>query len=259
MRHRLIIEYDGTKFLGWQWQPAGRTVQGELEGAIERVTGRHVRPLGAGRTDAGVHALGQSAHLDLETRLRGIELARALNACLPPDLCVREVQRVPPEFHARRDAERKDYVYEILNRPERSPLLRRRSWHVPGPLELAAMQAAAALMRGEHDFSAFRGARGGAEPHVDPRRTLEQLEVAREGDRIVIRAGARSFLRHMVRNLVGTLVEVGLGRREPASMAGLLEGGDRARAGPTAPARGLCLHAVRYPASALTPQADSAT
>ncbi len=233
-------------------------MQGELERAFARVTGQGARPLGAGRTDAGVHAAAQSAHVDLETRLADDELARALGAVLPPDLGVRRVQSVPSSFHARRDAQCKEYLYKILNSRERRPLLRRYSWHVPAPLELAAMERAARLLVGEHDFASFRGARGGTEADLDPRRNLEGLRVERRGELIEIRATARSFLRHMVRNFVGTLVEVGLGRREPGSMSELLAARDRALAGATAPPQGLCLVGVRYATERLTPRADSA-
>jgi tRNA pseudouridine38-40 synthase len=257
-RRLLIVEYDGTDFAGWQWQPAARSVQGELERALGRVTGERVRPVGAGRTDAGVHALGQAAHVDLETALGDRELARALGAVLPPDVSIRSVTTVSPDFHARRDAQLKEYVYKILNRPERSALWRRWTWRVRAPLELESMRCAAALLCGQHDFSSFRGARGGAPGAQNPVRRLERLQIERQAEVVRITAAGRSFLRHMVRNLVGTLVEVGLGRCAADSMGELLGARDRARAGPTAPARGLCLVRVVYSPAALTPGSDSA-
>jgi tRNA pseudouridine38-40 synthase len=260
MRRLLILEYDGAAFCGWQWQPAGRSVQGELERALLRVTGERARPLGASRTDAGVHALGQAAHVDLESRLDDAVLARALAAVLPPDLVVRQVRSVASTFHARRDALRKEYHYRILDRRLRSPLRRGTSWHLRGPLALEPMRLAAAALGGTHDFSAFRGDPGRGAARPNPCRRLE-LDVGREGDLVLVRAAARGFLRHMVRNLAGTLAEVGLGRRDPCTMRALLESRDRSRAGPTAPAHGLCLVRVVYASEgrALTPSDLSAT
>jgi tRNA pseudouridine38-40 synthase len=248
-RHRLVLEYDGWEFRGWQRQADGRSVQASLEDALRQVVGAEVRVHGAGRTDAGVHALGQVAHVDLATRLAPPELRAALNSVLPPDLGLRELTRAAADFDARRDAIAKRYVYRVLNRPEPAPLRRRVTWHLRRPLDLPAMSAAAAAALGSHDFAAFRGAPGGADPGEDTRRSLERLDVERREDELLFVAEGRSFLRYMVRNLVGTLVEVGRGSRPPADMARLLATGDRSQAGPTAPAHGLCLHEVRYPSS----------
>jgi tRNA pseudouridine38-40 synthase len=247
-RFRLTVEYDGGGFEGWQLQtPGRRTVQGELEAAIEQVTGRAARIYGAGRTDAGVHALGQVCHFDSNTGLSIQDLERALNAVLPDDLGVLEVYVRPSEFDARHDAVRKRYLYRILNRAAPSPLRRDWTWHIRRPLDLEQMQRAAGLLVGEHDFAAFRGAPAGPPPSQSSVRKLERLAVSREGDEVHLIAEGRSFLRYMVRNLVGTLVEVGRGRRESEEMPGLIEGRSRALGGPTAPARGLYLVRVVYP------------
>jgi tRNA pseudouridine38-40 synthase len=246
-RLRLVIEYDGTDFVGWQAQPRGRSVQGELEAALAELRGRAVRVRAASRTDAGVHAAAQVVQLDWEGRLGPAELAAALNARLPADLAVVGAARTADDFDARRDALAKRYLYRILNRPGASPLRRRVTWQVRSRLDLAAMRRAAALLVGSHDFAAFRGAPGGPPARQSTLRTLDVLHVHRWGDEVRIRAEARSFLRYMVRNLVGTVVEVGQGRRAPDEVGALLAGRDRSRAGPTAPPHGLCLEEVRYP------------
>jgi tRNA pseudouridine38-40 synthase len=247
-RFRLTVEYEGTGFEGWQLQaPGRRTIQGELEAAIEQVTGSAARIYGAGRTDAGVHALGQVCHFDSSTALSVHDLERALNAVLADDLGVLEVRGVPLGFDARRDAIRKRYLYRVLNRAAPSPLRHRWTWHIRRPLELERMERAAAFLVGDHDFESFRGAPAGPPPPESTVRKLERLEVSREEDEVHLVAEGRSFLRYMVRNLVGTLVEVGLERREPEEMPGLVEGRSRALSGPTAPARGLYLVRIVYP------------
>jgi tRNA pseudouridine38-40 synthase len=246
-RIRLVIEYDGTDFVGWQQQPAGRSVQGELESAVADLAQRPVRVHGAGRTDAGVHAAGQVAHLDWTGGLRPDELLRALNARLAPDLAVIDARAVPDRFDARRAAISKSYLYRILNRPSASPLRRRVTWHLLRRLDLDAMQRAAAHAVGERDFEAFRGAPGGPPLRQCTRRRLDELEVRGVGDECQIRARSRSFLRYMVRNLVGTLVEVGSGRLDPDEIPWILASCDRSRAGPTAPPQGLCLESIEYP------------
>jgi len=242
---RLTLEYDGTEFEGWQSQGAGhRTVQDVLEAALEQVTGRRCPVAGAGRTDAGVHAEGQVASCRPSTALSPEDLCRALNAVLPLDLAVREVAPVPAGFHARRSARGKLYRYALWNGPVRSPLRERTHWGVRTPLDVGAMRAAAALLVGTHDFAAFQSSGGGTRTSV---RTLERLDVeGAPGGEIRVWAGADGFLRHMVRALVGTLVEVGRGRRAPGDLPEVLASGDRARAGPTAPARGLTLVRVEY-------------
>lgn len=256
-RFRLTLEYDGADFCGWQFQPSARSVQGEVLIALARVTGaashEAVRVVGASRTDAGVHARGQTAHVDAATRLDADALERALNGELPRDVAVREALEVTPEFHAQRDPLSKQYVYRLHESPRPSPLRHGRVWRLwrggrDGTLlDLDAMGEAASAGLGQHDFAAFRGAHGGPPPDQSTLRSLDRLDVTREGDEVRILASGRSFLRYMVRNLVGTLVEVGLGRRDPAEMAALLASGDRALAGPTAPPQGLCLERVVYP------------
>lgn len=242
---RLTLEYDGTGFEGWQAQPAGRrTVQGVLEAALRSVSGRPVRAVGAGRTDAGVHAEGQVASLELSTRLGPETLLRAIDARLPLDLAVRELAPAPPGFHARRDATAKLYRYRIWNGPVRSPLRARYALHVPRPLDAEAMRRAAALLRGRHDFASFQAAGSGVATTV---RSLPRLELlGRSGGELALEVEGSGFLRHMVRNLVGTLLEVGRGRRDPEGMSALLAARDRRRAGPTAPAHGLTLVRVDY-------------
>lgn len=247
MRLRVTLEYDGTDFQGWQLQPEGRSVQAVLEAAIEQIGGAGARATAAGRTDAGVHARGQVVHFDAPGRLSPREWHRALNAVLPGDVAALEVRPAAPGFDARRDALWKRYVYRLLTRSSPSPLRHRFSWHVRGRLEVEAMRSGAALLVGRHDFAAFRGKRGVDPPSEDTRRTLDRLEIQVVGDEIQFRAEARSFLRHMVRNLAGTLVEVGRGRRSPEDLPTILASRERGRAGPTAPARGLCLEAVIYP------------
>jgi len=244
-RVRLRLEYEGTEFHGWQLQTGDRTVQGELESAFERIAGSPVRVHGAGRTDAGVHARGQVAHADVDTRLDELSLQRALNALLPTDVAVLALEWTAADFDARGDARWKRYIYRILARRERSPLRRRTVWHHPQPLDLDAMQAAARLLIGTHDFAAFRGnPRGSADRHTV--RKLTRLEAVRQGDEIEFIAEGQAFLRYMVRNLVGTLVEVGRGKLLPGEVHRILESRERSRAGPTAPACGLTLDHVEY-------------
>jgi tRNA pseudouridine38-40 synthase len=241
----LVIEYDGTDFAGWQVQPGqARTVQGVLAAALRTVTGEAATLHGAGRTDAGVHAEGQVAHVAVATRLGPDELCRALGALLPRDVAVRRVVTVPDAFHARRDARSKLYRYRLWTGATRSPLRDRTSLWVRGSLDLGALRAAAQHLVGTHDFTSFRAA-GSAVPTST--RTLTRVEVVGErGAEVALDFEATGFLRHMVRNLVGTLLEVGRGQRPADSMPALIAARDRAQAGPTAPAQGLTLVSVRY-------------
>jgi tRNA pseudouridine38-40 synthase len=246
MQLRLVVEYEGTRFLGWQLQPGGPTVQGELERALATLLRERVRVRGAGRTDAGVHACGQVASVAV-TRVPADlrRLLRSLNALLPADVAARSVDVVDDAFDPRRLARSRVYEYRIWRAEAPSPFWRRFSWHCSRPLDLGAMQAAAAAVAGEHDFAAFCG----ADPHSPPRSTVRRvLESAwhDEGRMLVFRVEATAFLKHMVRNLVGTMVEVGLGEREAGGVAPLLASRDRTCAGPTAPAQGLTLVEVRY-------------
>ena len=245
---RLTLEYDGANFEGWQVQSGSRrTVQGELETAIARVSGKWVRVVGASRTDAGVHAQGQVASALIETDWTPEALQRALNGTLPVDAAVVEAERVSEDFHARHSARGKLYQYRVWNGPTRSPLRAARVRSVARPLDVEAMSKAAEAFVGCHDFAALQGAGSEVESTV---RTLTRLQIesraAQAAGEIVFWVEGRSFLRHMVRNLVGTLLEVGFGRRPIESMAELLAGGDRRRAGPTAPAQGLTLVRVHY-------------
>jgi len=245
----MTLEYDGTDFSGFQVQPNGRSVQGVLEAAIAEITREQRRVIPAGRTDAGVHARGQVAHFDCDTRLAPGDLQRSLNAVLPRDVAILELALAAPDFDARRDARAKLYVYRILNRPEPSPLRARTHLHLRAPLDVAAMAQAAKSLIGSHDFSAFRGAPGGVPEDENPRRSLERLDVASRSDEVWVEAEGRSFLRHMVRNIAGTLIEVGQGRRAAAELAEILGSRERSQAGPTAAAHGLCLERVSYGAT----------
>jgi tRNA pseudouridine38-40 synthase len=243
---KLTVEYDGTNYVGWQRQAAGTSIQGLLEGALARIEGRAVAVHGAGRTDAGVHALGQVASVELRTGLPEGTLTRALNAVLPPDVRVRLVQAADVSFHARFSARSKTYEYRLVNAPVISAFLYRYAWHVSHAVDTAAMREAAAWLVGTHDFAAFQ-ASGSAV--ATTARTVHALVIEEGADRdrpLVIRVTGDGFLRHMVRTIVGTLIEVGSARREPASMRSTLLSRDRAQAGATAPAHGLFLTQVEY-------------
>jgi tRNA pseudouridine38-40 synthase len=243
MQYRLVIEYDGTDFSGWQLQPNARTVQGTLEGALATLFGGPVRVAAAGRTDAGVHAAAQVVSFPAPRLLAAETVRRALNALTPNDVAVTAVDTVPDSFDPRRAASARVYVYRIWNRPVPSPFWRRSAWHVARPLATAAMAAAAAHIVGEHDFTSFRAAGCDA---ASPLRRVARSEIERDGDLLSYRIEASAFLRHMVRNIVGTLVEVGLGKRAAGEVAALIAARDRGRAGATAPPHGLCLIEVKY-------------
>ena len=242
---RLVLEYDGTDLCGWQRQENGPSVQGHLEEALARMTGAATPVIGASRTDAGVHALGQVACFDTEACIPCDGFRLGLNSMLPPAIAVVAADEAPPGFHARFSASGKHYRYSILTRSSRSPLARKLAWHRPGArLDLDAMRRAAALIVGERDFSAFRAAGCSARTAV---RRVEEIAVSEmDPHRIEIDVRGNAFLRNMVRILVGTLVEVGDGRLEPVQVGEILESRDRTRAGQTAPAHGLCLVEVFY-------------
>lgn len=243
MRLKLTVEYHGAEFVGWQVQPNGRSVQAVLEAAVERLCGAAVRVTGAGRTDAGVHARGQVVSLEAPRALPLKAWTAGLNALLPADVACVRAEEVPPGFDARRWARGKRYIYSILQTPVRSPLRHGRVWEIRRPLDVAAMRAAAPALLGRHDFSALRAADCPARTTV---REIRRLELVEQGAQVDLIVEATAFLKHMVRNLVGTLVEVGHGKRATDSLATLLEGRDRKRAGPTAPAHGLVLDEVFY-------------
>lgn len=240
---RLLLEYDGTSYAGWQVQPDQNTIQGRLEAALETITGEPIRVVGSGRTDAGVHAIGQVGHFTTHSAMASNEFLRALNAILPRDIAVREVAEAPEGFHARYQATRKCYRYVLLQGESRSAFGHRYGWEVGYLLDVTAMGQAAKSLVGTHDFSAFR-ASGGAP--TDPVRTLHRLDIEEQDGDIIVLAEADGFLRHMVRNLVGTLVEVGSGRLRTDEVKAILEARDRSRAGPTAPPQGLFLIEVTY-------------
>ena len=244
-RFKLTLEYDGAPFVGWQRQDNGPSVQAALEDALRALTGRAVEVVGAGRTDAGVHALGQVAHIDLaDERFDARKLREALNYHLKPaPIAVLAAAPAPANFHARFSATARAYLYVIVNR--RAPLAidRGRAWQVRQPLDVAAMAAAAEPLLGHHDFTSFRAAQCQAK---SPCKTLDRLTVTREGDEIHIEAGSRSFLHHQVRNIVGTLKWAGEGKWTAREVAAALAARDRAAAGPTAPADGLYLVSVAY-------------
>ncbi len=244
MRIALVVEYDGTGFAGWQWQLAQRTVQGELEGALSRVADRPVRVVCSGRTDAGVHALGQVVHFDTEVSRKTHAFMMGTNAWLPADIRVTKALEMGTDFHARTSAIARHYRYEILNRSMASALGPRQQTLCPKPLDVAAMQAAAECLIGEHDFSSFRAQ--GCQSK-SPIRFLHFIRIQREGERVLIDVGANAFLHHMVRNIVGSLLAVGTGKERPEWLADVLAARDRRLAGVTAPADGLYFAAVLYP------------
>jgi tRNA pseudouridine38-40 synthase len=243
-RYKLTIEYDGRPFVGWQRQANGLSVQQAIEEAVAAFAGETVVVKGAGRTDAGVHALGQVAHLDLTREWPASRLRDALNAHLrPAPIAILAAEAAAPDFDARFSALKRHYLYRILDRRAPPALDAGRVWHVPHRLDAPAMQKAAQLLLGRHDFTTFRAAACQAR---SPVKTLDRLDVSREGDEIAVRAAARSFLHSQVRSMVGTLKKVGEGRWTAADVAAALAARDRARAGPVAPAEGLYLAAVDY-------------
>jgi tRNA pseudouridine38-40 synthase len=240
---KLILEYDGTAYAGWQRQPDRPTIQNAIEDAIQGVTQTKVPVIGAGRTDAGVHALGQTASFRINRVMTPREWTRALNAHLPDTIVVRSAAIMPDSFHARYSAKGKLYEYRLLNREERPAVDRQYCWHIYKPLNDAVMNQAAMTMIGSHDFSSFE-----TQPteNDDPICHLQRLTVVREGDRLRIETYADRFLKQMVRSIVGTLVEVGLNKRPPDSIDEILHARNRSAAGKTAPPQGLFLMRVDY-------------
>lgn len=265
---KLTLAYDGTDYCGWQVQPNQPTVQGLLMSVLSRITQEEIRLDGAGRTDAGVHAWGQAASFRTESDLTPGDFARALNALLPPAIRIRAAEEAGPDFHARWCAIAKTYRYTIERGPVISPFRFRYALHHPYPLDLAAMRDAARCFEGTHDFSTFAASSGSEEEDCDrdARRTIYRSEIIAGQNEVtdcgpgfpdapsapapsewIYEVRGKSFLRHMVRKTVGTLLEVGRGRLRPSDIAGLLDVRDRTRSGPTAPAHGLCLVSVEYP------------
>lgn len=241
---RLTIEYDGTRYHGWQVQPNGPSIQQEIESAIETMTQNKIRLLASGRTDAGVHALGQVANFTCHTSISPAAFQKGLNSILPDDIVIRHTVLVPSQFHARYDAKGKLYRYHILNHSIPSAIDRRYTWWIRSPLDLEAMREAAAIIIGEHDFKAFEGA-GSPRSHTI-RKVVKADFTRRPTDRITFDIQANGFLRYMVRNIVGTLVDVGLNKKSPAQVKQILDAKDRSLASATAPANGLFLVEVYY-------------
>jgi len=240
--YKIVISYDGTEYHGWQLQPRKKTIQGTLEGALFRFRSRRIPVHGAGRTDAGVHALGQVASFQADLDLDDAELLRALNGQLPDDIRVLSLERVDDTFHARKSARSKVYRYRIMNTRPISPFDVRYALHWPGPLDVGKMKTAAGLFVREADFTSFSSNR-----LRHPVRKVTRSEIGASGGEITYTVEANGFLQYMVRTMVGTLLEVGKGRVEPGAIEELFEHRSRTvGATPTAPARGLCLIRVDY-------------
>lgn len=251
---RLLIEYDGTNYHGWQSQKSGGTIQDIICAALSGITGEQVKLIGASRTDAGVHALGQVAVFGSGSTLETEVIMRALNAKLPPDIRILDAGETDADFHPRYDASKKSYFYLLSTSRRHSAFLYKYVWYVNAEVNIASVKEAASTVLGEHDFSSFRGSGCGAK---NPVRTVLAADITRldemsfmtasiKGDFIKIKIEANAFLRHMVRNIVGTLVEVGRGRISPSEFKKILESCDRKAAGPTAPAKGLFLDKITY-------------
>jgi tRNA pseudouridine38-40 synthase len=240
---KIVLEYDGTCYAGWQRQPDHPTIQAAVERAIRQVSQATVSVIGAGRTDSGVHARGQVASFRTERGWPASNWVRALNTVLPKDIAVRSSTLMDDRFHAQHDARGKLYIYRILQRPARPAIDRAFVWHIYKPLDDAAMQQAAATLIGSQDFSSFEGS---LTDNNNPICHLQRLAVIRRDDQILIEAYADRFLKHMVRAMVGTIIEVGLGKRAPDSLTEVLQAQDRSAAGQTAPPHGLCLMRVDY-------------
>jgi tRNA pseudouridine38-40 synthase len=243
---KLVLQYDGTDYVGWQRQAEGTSIQGLLEDALRPIEGAHVTVHGAGRTDAGVHATGQVASCRLTAAIDAATLARALNAVLPLAIRVASAEEAPEDFHARFSANGKIYDYQIVNAPFVSPFVRPYVWHVMPRLDRDAMADAARVLIGEHDFAAFQST--GSEVHTSVR-TVRRIAWHGTGgadDPMVMQIEGDGFLRHMVRSIVGTLVEIGAGRWTAGEMRAILASKERGRAGTTAPAAGLILREVLY-------------
>ena len=243
-RYRILVEYDGTPFVGWQVQANGQTVAGAIASALQKLTGRTVPVHGAGRTDAGVHALAQVAHFDLDTEWDPLKLREGLNALVRPHpVAILIVDRTAHDFHARYSATARHYLYRIVNRRAPLALELNRAWHVAQPLDESLMQTAAGHLLGRHDFTTFRSVECQA---ASPVKTLDVLNVSRRGELVEVSASARSFLHNQVRSMVGSLKLVGEGKWQPVEVKQALEARDRSACGPVAPPHGLYLLRVDY-------------
>lgn len=243
-RYKMTIEYDGTDFCGWQKQQQGVSVQGVLEDALSVFSHEKSEIYGSGRTDAGVHAYGQVAHFDLSKEIDVFSARASFNALVRPyAVGVLDIENVDDDFHARFSAQERTYIYKVLNRRTPAILDKNRVWQVGLPLDVSQMQKAALLLLGKHDFSTFRDSECQAK---SPIKTLNELTITRRGDYVFFLVKARSFLHHQVRNMVGTLVEVGLGRWTVEDFKAAFDACDRTKGGPTAPACGLYFQKVEY-------------
>jgi len=241
---KITIEYDGSRYHGWQRQKSDHSIQAEIEMALEKMTSAKVTLIGSGRTDAGVHAAGQVANFKCDTRLAPAAFLSGLNSLLPDDIIIKDCERVATDFHARYDARSKLYHYKILNRSIPAAIGRQYIWHIRKPLDREKMGAAMAHIIGRHDFKAFEGS---GSPRQDTTREVFAAKLIEEpGGMLIFEIEAEGFLRYMVRNIVGTLVDVGLGKITAADFKRILDSRDRAQAGVTAPARGLTLVKVSY-------------
>ncbi len=241
---KLTIEYDGTNYQGWQVQPRGLTIQGMLEEKLSRLTGERIHLFGSGRTDSGVHALGQVAHFKTQSQMGTRTIQRALNSLLPSDIMIQKVEEVEEGFHARKHSKSKVYEYRILNQDLRSVFHRGYIWHIPQKLNLTEMKKATQSLIGEHDFSAFRTV---GSPTRTPVRRVIRAEWKRGRDGLIrFEIEANGFLKQMVRSIIGTLVEIGRGKMKATDFRKIMNSRDRKNAGPTAPAQGLFLKEVKY-------------
>jgi len=240
---KLVIQYDGTDYSGWQKQPSMVSIQETIEDAIFKVTGEKVNLIGAGRTDKGVHAQGQVANFITNSNIPADRFKYAINSNLPEDIRIIESEQVHDSFHSRYDAKGKKYTYTIFNGKILNPIYRRYSYHVPYELNLNDMNQAAKYFLGTHDFSAFMSSNSSVKSTI---RTLYHVELKKDGDLIYVSLQGNGFLYNMVRIIVGTLVEVGTGKLTPSSIVHIIESKDRKKAGHTAPAKGLCLEKVYY-------------
>jgi tRNA pseudouridine38-40 synthase len=241
---KLVIAYDGTNYHGWQVQKDKRTIQGTIELQLKKITGENIRVIGSGRTDAGVHALNQVANFRTNSELTPLQIKKALNSLLPEDIYIKSAEYVPLEFHARYMAKSKIYEYRILNRPEPDIFTRKYHWHVIPKLDIELMKKALSLLKGTHDFSSFMSAGSSVK---NPVRTIFKIDLYKDADdllRIVVEANG--FLRHMVRNIVGTVVQLGYGKISLEEFKDIFAARDRTVAGKKAPARGLFLVKVIY-------------
>lgn len=243
MQVKLVVAYEGTNYCGWQIQPNGITIEQVLNETLSSLLGEEITVTGASRTDAGVHSLGNVAVFETHTKMPAEKISFALNQRLPEDIVVQESCQVPEDFHPRFSKSRKTYEYRILNCRFRQPLERRTSYFYHYPLDVGAMQKAAAYLVGEHDFTSFASVHAQTNTYV---RTIYALDVVREGDMIRIRVQGNGFLYNMVRIIAGTLIQVGAGIKKPEDMESILAGKDRELAGPTAPAHGLTMIGLEY-------------